>query len=147
MCFHPRIERPDVMSDRFDIFQLQDPREFAQAMHTTEQVVYDQEKAGQLISVLPPNGESGRLFPGFQQSPQLNEALHRKAIALYRSRGLDMTVYWDFLRTRHAAFGGATGVEVLLDLTANSALRELPPGVLEEVFLEAAEADMHRATS
>ncbi len=135
------------MSDRFDIFQMQDPREFAQAMHTTEQVIYDHEKAGQLISVLPPNGEPGRLFPAFQQSQKLNAVLHRKAIALYRSRGLDMTIYWDFLRTRHASFGGATGVEVLLDLTDNSALRELPLDTLAEVFLEAAEEDMHRATS
>ncbi|NCT98305.1 MAG: hypothetical protein GXD23_13125 [Comamonadaceae bacterium] len=135
------------MSDRFDMFLLQDPCEFAQAMQTTEQALYDQEKAGHLISVLPSIRECGRVFPGFQQRLQLNAALHRKAIALYRSRGLDMTIYWDFLRTRHAAFGGATGVEVLLDLTDNSALRELPPHTLAEVFLETAEEDMHRATS
>lgn len=136
-----------MILDRLDIYQLQNAREFAHFLRATDQAVMDLEEAGQLISVLSPTGEPGRLFPKFQQIPQLNAALHQKAIALYRSRGLDMTIYWDFLRTRHAAFGGATGVEVLLDLTNNSALHELPPHTLVKVFLEAAEEDMHRATS
>jgi len=136
-----------VILDRLYIYQLQDPRDFALAMRATEQVILKLETAGQLISVLSPDREPGRLFPRFQQSQKLNAALHQNAIAMYRARGLDMTIYWDFLRTRHAAFGGATGVEVLLGCTERSALQELSAADLEEVFLEAAEEDMHRAVS
>lgn len=135
------------MSDRFDLSQVQDAREFAQMMQATEQSVYNLEKESRLISVLTPDRALGRLFPRFQQSQQLNAALHQKAIALYQSRGLDMTIYWDFLRTRHTVFGGATGVEVLLGCIERSALQELSVADLEEVFLEAAEEDMHRAVS
>lgn len=135
------------MSDHLNMYQLQDAREFAHAMRTTEQVVLESETAGQLISVLSLDREPGRVFPRFQQSQKLNAALHKKAIATYRARGLDMTIYWDFLRTRHTVFGGATGVEVLLGCTERSALQELSAADLEEVFLEAAEEDMHRAVS
>lgn len=135
------------MSDTFDLHQLQDAREFARSIQTTEQGVYDLEKAGQLISVIPPNCEPGRRFPRFQQSQQLNAVLHQKAIAMYRSHGVDLTIYWDFLRTRHAVFGGATAVEVLLGCTGCSAPRDLPVETLEDIFLEAAAEDMHRAVS
>lgn len=135
------------MSHLLDVFQLQDLRDFAYAMRATEQVILELEIAGQLISVLSPDREPVRLFPRFQLSQKLNAALHQKAIAIYRARGLDMTIYWDFLRTRHAAFGGAAGVEVLLYCIERAALQELPVADLEEVFLEAAEEDMHRAVS
>lgn len=66
---------------------------------------------------------------------------------MYRVRGLDVKIYWDFLRTRHTNVGGATGVIVLLDRTESSVLQELPAADLEELFLEAAEEDMHQAVS
>lgn len=135
------------MPDCLNTFQLQNLREFAQAMRTTQQAALEMETAGQLISVLSPDRKPGRLFPRFQQSQKLNAALHQKAIAMYRARGLDMTIYWDFLRTRHAAFGGATGVEFLLDCTESAALQDLSVADFEAVFLEAAEEDMHRAIS
>lgn len=66
---------------------------------------------------------------------------------MYRSHGLDMTLYWDFLRTRQEAFGGDSGIDFLLDLIANPSLHGVGTQEAERLFLELAGEDLHRATS
>lgn len=74
-------------------------------------------------------------------------AMHHSAIAMYRSRGVPLQLYQDFLCTRQDAFGDSTGAEFLLGRAANSALQDLPSAELTALFLELAEEDLHRATS
>jgi len=66
---------------------------------------------------------------------------------MYRSHGLDMTLYWDFLRIRQEAFGGDTGIDFLLDLIANPSLHGVGTQEAERLFLELAQEDLRRATS
>ncbi len=138
---------PEVMGVDESPYELLDAKAFAERMGVADQTVYNQEKAGRLIAVLSPGRERGRRFPSFQLSPRLNRELHQTAIAMYASRGRDMTLYWDFLRTRHEAFGGSTGVDFLLNRVANPALQDLEPDDLAGLFLEVAEEDLHRAVS
>ncbi len=140
-------EAPEVIGADDAPYELLDVKDFAERMQASDQTVYNQERAGRLISVLPPGRERGRRYPGFQLSPRLNRALHQDAIAMYRSQGQDTTLYWDFLRTRHEVFGGSTGVDFLLNRVANPALQDLEPDDLAGLFLETAEEDLHRAVS
>jgi len=88
------------------------------------------------------------LTAGFpDQIPPMYQAMHRAAISMYQSRGVDLVLYQDFLRTRQEVFGGSTGAEFLLGRAANPALRDLDLEELAALFLELAEEDLHRATS
>lgn len=128
-------------------YELLDLHEFAERMNVSIQAVLEAEGAGEIMSVLPPTGAGSRRFPSFQLSARLRRILHQNAIAMYRSQGQDLTLYWDFLRTRQEAFGGHTGVDFLLDLVSNSSLYGIGGDDLARLFLELAEEDLHRATS
>lgn len=130
-----------------DPFELLDAKTFAERMDATDQTVYNTEKAGRLISVLPPGRQRHRRYPAFQLSPRLDKALHVKAIELYRQHGQDMTKYWDFLRTRHKDLGGSTGVDFLLGNYAHVAFNDLTREDRHAIFISLAEEDMSRAAS
>lgn len=101
-----------------------------------------------LLLLLPPTKSSSDLTAGFpEQIPPRYQAIHRAAISMYQSRGADLRLYEDFLRTRQEVFGGSTGTEFLLGRAANPALHTLEPQELAALFLELAEEDLHRATS
>jgi hypothetical protein len=139
--------KPEVIPAEDDRFQLLDAKEFAARLDATDQTVYNMEKAGRLISVLPPSRVRNRRYPAFQLNPRLNRTLHELAIAMYRSHEQDMTLYWDFLRTRHQDFGGSTGVDFLLNRVAEPGFVDLEQGDLNDLFLSIAEEDMSRAIS
>ncbi|MDP3347773.1 MAG: hypothetical protein Q8S92_02110, partial [Hydrogenophaga sp.] len=122
-------------------------KDYAARLDATDQTVYNWEKAGRLISVLPPGRVRSRRYPAFQLSPRLNRPLHELAIAMYRSHEQDMTLYWDFLRSRHKDFGGSTGVDFLLNRVADPGLLDLEESDLNDLFLSMAEEDMSRAIS
>lgn len=130
-----------------DPFELLDAKAFAERMDATDQTVYNAEKAGRLISVLPPGRQRHRRYPAFQLSARLDKPLHEKAIAMYREHGHDMTLYWDFLRTRHKDFGGSTGVDFLLKRAGNPAFADLSEEDQHAIFLSLAEEDMSRTIS
>lgn len=128
-------------------YELLSVRDFAKQMNVSIHTVLEEEVAGRIMSVLPPTGTGARCFPRFQLSSRLRRGLHQEAIAMYRSHGLDMTLYWDFLRTRQGAFGGDSGIDFLLDLIANPSLHGVGTQEAERLFLELAGEDLHRATS
>ncbi|WP_137922587.1 hypothetical protein [Hydrogenophaga sp. 2FB] len=138
---------PDVISPADNPNELLDAKSFAQRMGATDQTVYNREKAGLIISVLPPKRMRKRGFPSFQLSPRLNQELHQLAIAMYRSHGQDMTFYWHFLRTRHQDLGGSTGVEFLLNRISDPSLLDLEQSERQAIFLALAEEDMLRASA
>lgn len=138
---------PEVIEPEDDRFQLLEAKDFAARLDATDQTVYNWEKAGRLISVLPPGRVRSRRYPAFQLSPRLNRPLHELAIAMYRSHEQDMTLYWDFLRSRHKDFGGSTGVDFLLNRVAEPSLLDLEESDLNDLFLSMAEEDMSRAIS
>ncbi|WP_300650594.1 hypothetical protein [Hydrogenophaga sp.] len=138
---------PEVIAPEDDRFELLEAKDFAARLDATDQTVYNWEKAGRLISVLPPGRVRSRRYPAFQLSPRLNRPLHALAIAMYRSHEQDMTLYWDFLRTRHKDFGGSTGVDFLLNRVAEPGLVDLEESDLHDLFLSMAEEDMSRAIS
>lgn len=128
-------------------YELLSVCDFAKQMNVSSQTVLEEEVAGRIMSVLPPTGSGARCFPSFQLSSRLRRGLHQEAIAMYRSHGLDMTLYWDFLRTRQEAFGGDTALDFLLDLIANPSPHGVGTQEADRLFLELAEEDLHRATS
>jgi hypothetical protein len=138
---------PEVIEPEDDRFQLLEAKDYAARLDATDQTVYNWEKAGRLISVLPPGRVRSRRYPAFQLSPRLNRPLHELAIAMYRSHEQDMTLYWDFLRSRHKDFGGSTGVDFLLNRVAEPGLLDLEESDLNDLFLSVAEEDMSRAIS
>lgn len=138
---------PDVIAPADNPNELLDAKTFAQRMGATDQTVYNREKAGLIISVLPPKRMRKRGFPSFQLSPRLNQELHQLAIAMYRSHGQDMTFYWHFLRTRHQDLGGSTGVEFLLNRISDPSLLDLEQSERHAMFLALAEEDMLRASA
>ena len=138
---------PEVIPPEDDRFELLEAKDFAARLGATDQTVYNWEKAGRLISVLPPGRVRSRRYPAFQLSARLNRPLHALAIAMYRSHEQDMTLYWDFLRTRHKDFGGSTGVDFLLNRFAEPGLVDLEESDLNDLFLSMAEEDMSRAIS
>lgn len=97
---------------------------------------------------MPPPKPPFDLTAGFpDQIPPMYQAMHRAAISMYQSRGVNLVLYQDFLRTRQEVFGGSTGTEFLLGRAANPALRNLDQEELAALFLELAEEDLHRAMS
>jgi hypothetical protein len=138
---------PEVIAPEDDRFELLEAKDFAARLDATDQTVYNWEKAGRLISVLPPGRVRSRRYPAFQLSKRLNRPLHELAIAMYRSHEQDMTLYWDFLRSRHKDFGGSTGVDFLLNRVAEPGLVDLEESDLNDLFLSMAEEDMSRAIS
>ncbi len=97
---------------------------------------------------MPPPKTASDLTAGFPgQIPPMYQAMHRAAIAMYQSRGANLVLYEDFLRTRQEVFGGSTGAEFLLGRAANPALQDLDLEELAALFLELAEEDLHRAMS
>lgn len=108
----------------------------------------DEPVDGFLLLLMPSTKSSSDLMAGFSdQIPPRYQAIHRAAISMYQSRGADLRLYEDFLRTRQEVLGGSTGAEFLLGRAANPALRDIGPEELASLFLELAEEDLHRATS
>jgi hypothetical protein len=138
---------PEVIAPEDDRFELLEAKDFAARLDATDQTVYNWEKAGRLISVLPPGRVRSRRYPAFQLSKRLNRPLHELAIAMYRSHEQDTTLYWDFLRSRHQDFGGSTGVDFLLNRVAEPGLVDLEESDRNDLFLSLAEEDMSRAIS
>jgi protein-tyrosine phosphatase len=143
-CKSAAVEKHGTEVPSYELLSVCD---FAKQMNVSCQTVLEEEVAGRIMSVLPPTGSGARCFPRFQLSSRLRRGLHQEAIAMYRSHGLDMTLYWDFLRTRQEAFGGDTALDFLLDLIPNPSPHGVGTQEAERLFLELAQEDLHRATS
>ena len=88
--------------------------QMAQHMQCTPPAVYDREKAGEFLAVMPPGRLKGRKFPGFQLHPRLDTTLLKELIAVYRGRGVSLNLLWSFLRTVQNDLDGSTALDVLL---------------------------------
>ena len=88
--------------------------QMAQHMQCTPPAVYDREKAGEFLAVMPPGRLKGRKFPGFQLHPRLDKTLLKELIAVYRGRGVSLNLLWSFLRTVQNDLDGSTALDVLL---------------------------------
>jgi len=125
-------------------------------MDCTRANVYEREKKGNLFSVLPPGRENGRKYPAFQIHRTVDNELLVALIALYRGRGASTNLLWDFLRSVQSAFGGATGVDVLIgehpqrsgiDARKLKALYALPSAERHQFVMDHALEDLHHASA
>ncbi|MBK6650135.1 MAG: hypothetical protein IPG42_10720 [Betaproteobacteria bacterium] len=101
-------------ADLPDAQALLSAEQMARHMQCTPPAVYDREKAGEFLAVMPPGRLKGRKFPGFQLHPRLDKSLLKELIAAYRGRGVSLNQLWSFLRTVQNDLEGGSALEVLL---------------------------------
>lgn len=97
-----------------NVWNVVDREEFIRLLGGGASTLDELEAAGEIFSVSSPGEGGSRRYPAFQLNNDLDKALLRKTIAMYREADVSYAKLWSFLRSPRRENSDKTMVEILL---------------------------------
>lgn len=96
------------------VWTVVDREEFIRLMGCSAATLDELEAVGEVFSVSTPGEGGSRRYPVFQLNSDLDKALLKKTIAMYREADVSYAKLWSFLRSPRRENSDKTMVEILL---------------------------------
>lgn len=110
---HIHPERPYMNNPTVNVWNVVDREEFIRLLGSGASTLDGLEAAGEVFSVSSPGGVSRR-YPAFQLNSDVDKALLKEIIAMYREADVSYAKLWSFLRSPQRESSDKTMVEILL---------------------------------